>query len=204
MSGLNFPSIVFIGGLVDLYVQFSVFQMLVGIIGRLWELIHSKCNWPKIVFTLKKKYKSVGSMLCQWLISFLKCTWHSTSCCTKFSIIERFTIFRAMWQSTSRDCCTDKQKQWQIAATMSMYFLIWGISLLQINWSKNFNVFNRALTDSTAHLVSVTKLDSLSSLVLNRFCFEPRKAGNLVENPMSFKKSTESRKPLSRMRMSSF
>lgn len=40
---------VFIGGLVDLYVQ--VLQMLVGIIGSLWELIHSKCDWPKIVST---------------------------------------------------------------------------------------------------------------------------------------------------------
>lgn len=143
-------------------------------------------------------------MLCQWLICFLKCTWLSTSCRTKFSIIERSTIFRAMWQSTSLDCCTGKPKQLQIAATMSMYFLSWGISLLQITRSKNVYVFNRALTDSTAHLIFVTNLDSLPSLVLKCFCFDPRKAGNLVENPMSFKKSIELRKPLSRMRMSSF
>lgn len=130
-------------------------------------------------------------MLCQWLICFLKCTWLSTSCWTKFSIIERSTIFWAMWQSTSRDSCTDKRKQLQIATTMSMYFLSWGISLLQITRSKNFHVFNRALMDSTAHLIFVTNLDSLPSLVLNCFCFDPRKAGNLVENPMSFKKSIE-------------
>lgn len=124
-------------------------------------------------------------MFCQRLICFLKCTWLSTSCWTKFFIIERSTIFRAMWQSTSRDCCTGKRKQLQIVATMSMYFLSWGISLLQITRSKNFHVFNRALTDSTAHLIFVKNLDSLPSLVLNCFCFEPRKAETLGD-PMSF------------------